>query len=78
VVKITNTSGSPLTHSACTGAAAGTLQPNNSINCVLVGAEAAALQLIGDGATPQIATLNMSSIPSGQLNVFTAQILIGL
>lgn len=78
VVKITNTSGAPLTHSACGGTAAGVLQPNNSINCVIGGAEAETVQLIGDGAAPQIATLNMSSIPSGQFNVFTAQILIGL
>jgi hypothetical protein len=74
VVKITNTSGSPLTHSDFgPNTPAGVLPAGQSLTLVLED-HILPLQLIGPGATPQVATLNMTSIESQ----VTVQILIGL
>jgi hypothetical protein len=73
-IKITNTSGGPLSHTACGQTLAGTLQPGQSVSCPTGGGIAQALQLIGAGGTPSVMTLNFSSI-AGQS---TVQILIGL
>jgi hypothetical protein len=85
VITITNTSGGPLTHSACTnvqGASipAGVLQAGASLSCA--GDTAQTVQLIsaaGAGGGPHVATLNFSSItPQGGASQNTVQILIGL
>jgi hypothetical protein len=73
VVNIKNNSGAPLTHSQFGNTPAGTIPAGSSLTVALDDA-AQALQLIGPGATPQVATLSMSSIESQ----ITVQILIGL
>lgn len=76
VVRITNNSGGPLTHTSC-GLGSGVLQPGANFNC-LTGDTAETVQLIGSGANPVIATLNLSMVLAGNFNHHTVQILIGL
>jgi hypothetical protein len=82
VITITNTSGAPLTHSACMNAQgqstpAGTLQAGGTLSCA--GDTAQTVQLIGAGGGSRVATLNFSSItPQGGASQNTVQILIGL
>jgi hypothetical protein len=74
---VTNTSGGPLTHTACAvGATGGSLAPGASLSCATSGEQAQTVQLVnGDG---HVVTLNFSNvaIPSG--TQATVQILIGL
>ncbi len=75
-MKITNTSGSPLTHSACAaGSPAGELAPGDSMACP-AGDNAQTLQLIASNG--KVSTLNFSNLATGGGSQATVQILIGL
>jgi hypothetical protein len=81
-MKVTNTSGGPLTHTSCggtQGTPAGVIQPGESFSCPSDNASQT-IQLIGAGANPIVATLSFSGIPAvqGGSAQFTTQILIGL
>jgi hypothetical protein len=78
-IRITNTSGGPLTHSACGVVAGGQIADGESLDCD-VKDTAQALQLISGagGGAGKVSTLNFSavSLPGGTQT--TVQILIGL
>lgn len=79
-MKVTNTSGGPLTHTSCGQIQAGVLQPGESFSCPSDGASQT-VQLIGAGANPIVATLSFSgvlAVQGGGDTQFTTQILIGL
>jgi hypothetical protein len=74
--KITNESGSPLTHTACgVGAAGGSLAPGASLTCTSR-EQADTLQFVnGDG---HVVTLNFSNVATQAGSQATVQILVGL
>jgi hypothetical protein len=82
-ITITNTSGAPLQHSSCTNGQTpvpgGSFNSGAQFSCNMSDASQS-LQLIGQGASPQVATLSFSAIPvAGSPNKqATVQILIGL
>jgi hypothetical protein len=81
-IRVTNNSGGPLTHSACTNGQgqqipAGVLQPGASLSCT-AGSTTQSLQLIGAGADPAVMTLSFSGISTQAGTQDTVQILIGL
>ncbi len=81
-IRVTNTSGGPLTHSSCTNGQgqpipAGTLQPGGSLTCSAI-QTTQSLQLIGAGPDPAVMTLSFSGIPTQLGTQDTVQILIGL
>jgi hypothetical protein len=78
-LQVTNTSGGPLSFSACTGGAGGgTIDPGKTTQCSTTGGAAQAMQFVnGDG---KVMTLNFSnlSIPGAGGSQGTVQILVGL
>jgi hypothetical protein len=84
-IRITNTSGGDLQHTACVSPqggtlAAGTLQDGGFIECDAKGGLAQSMQFFTGGVKPTVATINFSSIDLGGSGGAqdTVQILVGL
>jgi hypothetical protein len=74
-IKVTNTSGGPLTHTSCSQAAGGTLAAGGSLSCA-AGDQAETMQFVnGDG---HVVTLNFSNVALPNGSQATVQILVGL
>lgn len=74
-IKVTNTSGAPLTHTSCSQAGAGTLAAGGSLSCG-AGDQAETMQFVnGDG---HVVTLNFSNVALPNGSQATVQILVGL
>ncbi len=88
IVTITNTSGSPLSHTECKDGQGipvpeGSIAPGASFSCDSTGGAPLTMQLVGTGAGggPHVSTLTLSLLPAiqaGSPNKLTVQILIGL
>ena len=79
-IKITNTGGSDLLFSACSGFLnGGTLQPGQSVTCNIA-AQSEVMQLIGAGAGSTVVTLNFTALPAVQVNgtKYIIAILVGM
>jgi hypothetical protein len=77
-VRITNISGNDLQHSSCQAPAggvigAGTLKPNETLDCA-TGQQTNAMQMIGGSGGSEVATLNFTKIGTD----VTVQVLVGL
>jgi hypothetical protein len=78
-IKITNTGGSDLLFSQCTGGQGGTLRPTESVSCN-INAQSQVMQLIGAGGGSTVVTLNFTALPAVQAGSmkYIIAILVGM
>lgn len=79
-IRVTNTSGSNLTYSQCSGlSGGGTMAPGESVSCA-TGEQTDLMQLIGGSGGSAVTTLNFSSLPAVQAGdrQYIIAILVGM